>query len=58
MLMENLMVEYVEEIEFSTDCEEYLNMDAILVDPEGIVYDSSTRAVFLVLPFDYFLMDL
>jgi len=35
---------YVEEIEFSTDCEEYLNMDAILVDPAGIVYDSSTRA--------------
>ena len=35
---------YVEEIEFSTDCEEYLNMDAILVDPAGIVYNSSTRA--------------
>ena len=35
---------YVEEIEFSTDCEEYLNMDAILVDPAGIIYDSSTRA--------------
>ena len=35
---------YVEEIEFSTDCEEYLNMDAILVDPAGVIYNSSTRA--------------
>ncbi len=35
---------YVEEIEFTTDCEEYSNMDAILIDPAGVVYDSSTRA--------------
>jgi surface protein len=35
---------YVEEIEFTTDCEEYLDMDAILIDPAGVVYDSSTRA--------------
>ena len=35
---------YVEEIEFTTDCEEYLEMDAILIDPAGVVYDSSTRA--------------
>ena len=35
---------YVEDIDFTTDCEEYLNMDAVLVDPAGVVYDSSTRA--------------
>ena len=35
---------YVEEIDFTTNCEEYLNMDAILIDPAGVVYDSSTRA--------------
>ena len=35
---------YVEEIEFTTNCEEYLDMDAILIDPAGVVYDSSTRA--------------
>ena len=35
---------YVEEIEFSTNCEEYMDMDAILIDPAGVVYNSSTRA--------------
>jgi methionine-rich copper-binding protein CopC len=35
---------YVEEIEFTANCEEYLDMDAILIDPAGVVYDSSTRA--------------
>ena len=34
---------YVEEIEFSTNCEEYMDMDAILIDPAGVVYNSSTR---------------
>ena len=35
---------YVEEIEFSTNCEEYMDMDAILIDPAGVIYNSSTRA--------------
>ncbi len=35
---------YVEDIDFTTDCEEYMDMDAVLVDPAGVVYDSSTRA--------------
>ena len=35
---------YVEDIDFTTNCEEYSNMDAVLVDPAGVVYDSSTRA--------------
>ena len=35
---------YVEEIEFTTSCEEYENVDAILIDPAGVVYDSNTRS--------------
>jgi len=35
---------YVEEIAFTTSCEEYENVDAILIDPAGVVYDSSTRS--------------
>lgn len=35
---------YVEEIDFTTSCEEYENVDAILIDPAGVVYDSNTRS--------------
>ena len=35
---------YVEEIEFTTSCEEYENVDAILIDPAGVLYDSNTRS--------------
>ena len=35
---------YVEEIDFTMSCEEYENVDAILIDPAGVVYDSNTRS--------------
>ena len=35
---------FVEELEFTTSCEEYENVDGILIDPAGVIYDSSTRS--------------
>ena len=35
---------FVEELEFTTSCETYENVDGILIDPAGIIYDSSTRS--------------